>query len=417
MYLATAPLIEEGEGEVCSQTGYQTVSPAQLAGVLGAYLEGGLTLRSVRVYFAALEMKAVRDAARRSRPKRGERRCRYRLDEAVRLTDTLDERAVSREVRRLRKAAVLSLTEDSITLGEAGEGRGAALLPQVACGRSFRRPIPVPRPVLRFLARNTRKALTLTVIAYLLRGLSLERKTGALKGKGTLKVSWVGRLFGLSERAIRYARADLIRRGWISKDEGSYQRKLNRDGAYFELNLGWGRGERRPKPPAPLLQARAGFAPRVVKKEGRFAPPKERPLNYFVSKNHKTSGAPGHPAGVSTKPGEGKPSLRDVKPQDLENFSRTEALYREAVKVGMVRESEASLLNWVAAAIRAKSTQARDPVKLFMGIVRKNLWDHVTQAEEDRARKAIIWYRGAVAPAGSYREAAWPAGPKRSDPV
>ena len=77
----------------------------------------------------------------------------------------------------------------------------------------------------------------LTKLAYVLRGLSLERTTGELRGRGCIKASWIAEHFGLSLRAVRLARSELIESGFIEKDVASFQRKLNRDGSYFEINL------------------------------------------------------------------------------------------------------------------------------------------------------------------------------------
>jgi hypothetical protein len=79
--------------------------------------------------------------------------------------------------------------------------------------------------------------------------------------------------------------------------------------------------------------------------------------------------------------------------EDLLAFPRTEALYRQAVAARWVRDSQASFLNWVGAAVRAKTCQARDPVRVFLGIVKRGLWSYVTDADEERARRAINRYR------------------------
>jgi len=60
-------------------------------------------------------------------------------------------------------------------------------------------------------------------------------------------------------------------------------------------------------------------------------------------------------------------------------------LYGQACKRRIIKESEANFLNFIAAAVRAKSIKDGDPVKGFMGIVRNNLWMNITQAEEKRA--------------------------------
>ena len=79
------------------------------------------------------------------------------------------------------------------------------------------------------------------LIAYMLRGLTISRQGAEVCGKGTAKLSWICAIAGLSERAARYARGELIELGWIERDTGSHQWKLNRDGAYFSVNLDWSR--------------------------------------------------------------------------------------------------------------------------------------------------------------------------------
>ena len=82
-----------------------------------------------------------------------------------------------------------------------------------------------------------------------------------------------------------------------------------------------------------------------------------------------------------------------MKPLDLQDYFRTEELYRQAVARQLVEDSESSFLNWVSAAVRAKTCGAQDPVRVFVGIVRAKLWTHISQADEDRARAAIRRYR------------------------
>jgi hypothetical protein len=45
------------------------------------------------------------------------------------------------------------------------------------------------------------------------------------------------------------------------------------------------------------------------------------------------------------------------------------------------------------AAVRAKTRRARNPVRVFIGIVRKGIWAHLTNADEERARQALNRYR------------------------
>jgi hypothetical protein len=72
-----------------------------------------------------------------------------------------------------------------------------------------------------------------------------------------------------------------------------------------------------------------------------------------------------------------------------------EELYWQAVRKGILRHSESSALNWLASAVRANSVRGGDPVRVFVGIVRRGLWSHVTQAQEERARVALARFREA----------------------
>ena len=53
----------------------------------------------------------------------------------------------------------------------------------------------------------------------------------------------------------------------------------------------------------------------------------------------------------------------------------------------LISGSEADVLNWIAASIRARETE--NPGRVFMGIIKKKLFHHITQAQEDQARRAL----------------------------
>jgi len=87
------------------------------------------------------------------------------------------------------------------------------------------------------------------------------------------------------------------------------------------------------------------------------------------------------------------PDFGNVLPEDLPHLSRMECLFRQAVDRGFLRGSEMDALNFLGASIRARAVKARDPVRVFVGIVRRGLWSHITCAEEERARAALVRYR------------------------
>jgi hypothetical protein len=132
------------------------------------------------------------------------------------------------------------------------------------------------------------------------------------------------------------------------------------------------------------------FAPPTVKKSPDFAPPYKDKKTPYGSKDQKSE------SGFLIKKvggGEGKPILNNIVIEDLQSFYRTEELYFQAIKANWINDSENNFLNFLAAAVRAKTLKSGDPVRVFVGIVKKKYFMHITQAEEERARAAIKKFR------------------------
>jgi hypothetical protein len=370
-----------GTGIVQPHGGYKVITVVQLCNGLAAFDAGRISFRALRIYFATFAAVAVREAAKRSthanrgRPRDG---VLFRTDELAKLAG-LAEGEVRGLLRRLVCSGLLTYSESAITAATHALP-DAETLSQLAAGggRSPRRPVPIPRPLLRLLARSTQPSLVKALVAYLVRGLAIDRRTGELRAKGSVKATWIARVFGLSERAARYARRDLIRSGVITPDGSSSQRKLNRDGAYFVVNLGWdGSPHLDPKEAKP--------APRGAESAVAFAPPGR---DKRTSSELKYQRAPSEDATGGCGRGEGKPTLRSIRPEDLRRVSSVMSLYEQATRAGWLERSEANLRNFVAAAVRA--TQVRgDSARIFVTIVRRRLWHHITLEQEERAVQAI----------------------------
>ena len=395
---------------MCEKDGYKTVTPIQLCNILSAYDEKLISLIALRVYFGCLELIAIREAASRSSKKkfkRGEQKVRFQKKELLRLVSDVSDKSISRALKELTKAGLLSFSESEILITETVLPFAKTILEYVLSGRKATRPIPVARKILQYLSQSKKPALTKTIVAYLLRGLTLDRKTGEVRGKGTVKISWICEAFNISDRAAKTARAELIKIGWISKDENSFQRKLNRDGAYFVININWNRRVLHSEEPkrrdtqkshsvvVPVDNSAASsleFSPLTPQKSAQFSPPIERLKTSYEYKNQKTQRT--EPAGVckTKKTGENKPRIYDVTPEDLGSFSRVEELFFQAAKRGLIEPTEAGAVNFLAAAVRAK-TVSGDAPRVFMGIVRGKLWKNITQADEDRALAALRRFR------------------------
>jgi hypothetical protein len=87
----------------------------------------------------------------------------------------------------------------------------------------------------------------------------------------------------------------------------------------------------------------------------------------------------------------------------LKKPARLENLYRQAVKVGWIEHSEANIRNFACAALRATRAGGRVGA-IFAGIVKKRLWNHITQEQETRALAVLNRFRESRAGAFSIEE-------------
>lgn len=375
---------------------YKTITTGQLGTLLWALQSKELDLRTFRVFMACQEMVAIREAAHRVRSKEGQpypQPVRYTVSQVEKLT-TLATPAVKRALRCLKELGLLSFGEQEIRFGNGYLAGSEALVEELAGGRSVRRPVPVPRTVLRFLAQNDTGGLSKIMAAYLIRGMSIRRRTGEITCAGTVKASWIAEVCGMSRRSVKYAQADLQRRGWITKDTQSFQRKLNRHGAYFQIDPTLSFEEGRKVAIVKSSKPTASIAPPAVSDTPRFAPPNKDKETSIESKDQETScdEASGVCKESERDPISSPPDLRRIQSVDLFRFHRAEALYFQAIERRWIPNSEAMALNFLSAVVRAREV-GEDPPRLLVALVRKGLWHHITQAQEERARQALVRFR------------------------
>ena len=376
-------------------TGYKTLTPIQLGNLLHALAVRQLPWLAARVWLACVELVAIREAAKRVRRLRRDRRVvqsEFQRSELETLTG-LNARSVARALGRLQRIGLVEFKATAITLADLPMPEAGETIRDLAGGRSARRPVPVPRTVLRFLAAQETAALGRVMLGYICRGLSIDRVGGALREAGTVKASWLAETLGLSVRSVRYAQAELREMGWIGKDVGSKQWKLNRHGAWFRINLNWRLPSRESEGAACDATNRVRFARPTPDFCTSVAPPKEDRKTPSESKNQKP-----HPGVFGTGIGKERPAcpkplpaptLANIRLSDLHDRERLRSLRRQAVERGWLPNCEADALNFFAAAVRARSTPARDPVRVFVALIRGRRWGHVTQAQENEARRML----------------------------
>lgn len=359
--------------------GFVFITGTALLSAWEAYRGEIATLLDLRVWLACSELVARRCAARQDRTRK------YTAREIMVLVGSRSESSIRRAISRLERAGLLAWSDSSITVGQVAVTKADDGQPQpldyIGQVSNHARRIPVPRRIVRLLAREGTKVQIATVFGHLLR--CLYYRQGRCRPSGMCKASWIAAAFGVDARNAKAARKELVRRGILMMEPCS-QWFLNRHGPLVTVNLAWGGspGRCRRLPP-----------PRGV--ACRSLPPPIREPELLRIKNQKP---PGAATGVRvTRPENPPPSLRHVVPADLVSPARLAVLHDQAREVGYVNGSEADRLKFFAAAEHAKAIGSTNTPGLFATIVCRRLWSHITQVNEDRARaifrsRYLVWY-------------------------
>lgn len=367
--------------------GHRLVPLRQVAAAWWAYRRGAIRLADLRAWLAAHETAAARGTLPAGR------RPAYRLAELRRLTG-LPDRRIRAALRRLDAAGLLAWDDHAPAFGDGDPALTAT--PEfgafVAAIPNHRRLLPVPRRLLRWLARGARASLIAAALGHLIRGL--YRRDGRLQARGRCKASWVAEAFGIGLRAVKAARAALVAVGWL-KPLDDDQRARNRWGRAFVIDLAWtppgraGGAKSAPPPPPDRTENATPSVPQATPPggEGHQEPAGGRP-----------AGACAGRSGTAAPPILPPPDLREVRPADLGDVGRTDELHRQAAARGLVGPSEADRLRVLAAAEHARAVATRNPGGLFYRLVQRNWWHLLTQADEDAAARRLRASRRAEAP-------------------
>lgn len=359
-----------GEGVRKPAGGFCFVSGIALLSAWAAYRSGRIRLIDLRVWFACLEAVARRCGL-------GEGRApRYRIEELGSLMGGTPVKHIRRSVAKLDRAKLMYWSESSIRILDAKDvANDEELIAMLDSVPNCRRLVPVPRRVVRLIARGARKVLIATILGHLLRCMYYKR--GLCLPEGTCKASWIADVFRVDARNVKAARKHLIALGWLIPI-ATRQWHLNRFGARVRINLGWSGNDVIPASERSPLPVRFGT--------GSPPPNKNKELSSRMKNNQKPGSR--NTAGVQ-KQENSKPTLRNVRLEDLSMPGRLSALLRQAVKEKLVRECEADRLKFFAAAEHARVIATTNPCGLFVTVVRRGLWAYISQSEEDAARRTL----------------------------
>lgn len=306
-----------------------------------------IELRDLRVWLACHEL-----IARRCKLEAG-RTPRYSIEELHGLVGGVGGEHLRRSVRRLEKHGLLRFSEDSIDTipYEVREHPG--------------RPIPVPRPVIRLLAKSRGRAFIATVLGHLLR--CVFYKNGVCRSGGWCKASWVAEAFGVALRAVKEARARLLKLG-VLRTVAADQLRLNRLGSPQVVSLDWSNEP----------------APRHRQSTTESAPPEKHKELSSRRVDHQKPARSTDPAGARTR-AKG-PDLNNVTEADLKDPWRLAALFKQARLRGWVMRTESDILAFFSIAAKAIRVGSSNIPGLFRWLLHARRFDFVSLEDEDRAR-------------------------------
>jgi hypothetical protein len=362
--------------------GYVPICADYLLRAWLAYRQGAISLLDLRVWLACHEL-----VARRCCTDRKLKAC-YRVEELRPMVGGSLPR-LRKAVRSLEATGLLAWQGDSIGLVPMAS-EDETLIAMREAVQNWRRKVPVPRRVIRFLAGCGRKVMIASVLGHLLRCV-YWRDGGCVSG-GRCKSSWVADVFGVDYRNVKAARKELVDSGWL-RPLASPQTALNRWGlpVVVALDHAWAVDRAYTKSPPPIELSTTRLPPPMNNRE-------------LSSRTENQKPGLGRAAGVPMGQA-GEPDLRNIAVCDLKEPRRLDGLYRQAVVSGEVADAPAERLRWFAAAERAVELGTRNPCGFFVRLFRLRLWHFITNAQEDAARLKLNRLDNGLCPSSSRKVA------------
>ncbi len=348
--------------------GYVVITVGQIANICTAKREKRVSFAALRVYLACFEILAKRCVSRGKKPS-------FQVTEIAKLIGGATDDTISRALRELQREKLLNWSETSITINPMLISEEAKEVAE-ALGTSQKRPVPIPRRLLRTLVRHTKPSEVIAALAHCARCLFIKARQ--ITCKGFVKATFIARVFGIAERAVHSARRWLIDLEFLVPQQ-VHQLVMNRWGARFGINLKQG-GKK-------LRKKAVDNSKSESKSQGESAGLKNiNPLKRINNSNNQKPTS-GRRSGILSKTPRNI-SISAITLDDLHRMSSLEKLYQQAISAKWLPASERNARSFVAAAVRATKVPG-DSVRIFVGIVKKQLWNHITHEQEDRAKQVM----------------------------
>ena len=342
--------------------GYKPITAGQIINVC-VLARSGLSTTAYGAYLYCHELVATRCKARG--------KIRYTIGELAKRMKVGEQKA-KEVVEELEEWGLLSWSSSEIRFSTTFVAETYEIAEELKT--SPKRPIPIPRPMIRACARNSKTTEVIAALAHFIRCLFKDGKV--INSKGCIKASEISRIFGISKRSVLAARKWLLGKKFLLKIP-VHQLVLNKWGQWFYVNI-WLKSKRKKPKFAPLKQL-PSITTNQYKSDGTC-------INNKSIKNGK--------AGYLRR-SKRRPDIKNILPDDLKRVGTMLILYRQALKAGWFpNHSRAYLENFIAAGTRGFIVGGESPrsVRIFIGIIKKGLFGYITGAQRERAYRAMKRY-------------------------
>lgn len=346
--------------------GFCLIPASHLVAAWWAYKRGIIKLVDLRVWLATFEVLARRCAM-------GEgRKPRFTFAEFKPLVGGVGGEHTKRSIGRLTSAGLIRWSETSIehtcTMEAVGEGRSLSETLDLVTNR--RRRVPMPRRVVRLLAKSSQSSLIATTLGHALRCLYFRSR--AVRSDGLCKASWIAELFEIDERSVKRARSELAASGLLLLGTAR-QFVLNRYGLPVSFALDWAGDQ-------------SGLSPREQFPTIKLPPPMKTGISLPRSENQKLRDP--NRNGVRKRTSRGT-SLGNVRTQDLTRLESLRVIAQSWARSRGRRLTEQDELLVFMAARHAIRVGRTNPCGLFAWTLRRSEWGYMSLADEDAGRQDL----------------------------
>lgn len=346
--------------------GFVFVSATGLLAAWWAYKRRFIQFRDFRAWLACHELLAQRCGLQQGRTPH------FTVRELEALVGGVGGEHIRASIRRLERVGLLHWSTERLrpasTVTEIRSGDPDDLAAFVQCVQNHRRKVPVPRKLLKLLARESRPVFVATALGHLLR--CMYYRQSMCRGNGLCKASWIAGVFEVDGRNVKAARQELVERRIVFRQPT--QPRRSRAGLAMCFNFEWGKRASREIPPQAALPTSE-------------IPPLRRTGNSFGRSTNQKPGS-GASAGVRKRTA---PNMAHVLHADLAMPDRLLVLLADAHRRGLVGSSDAERLQFCCAAAHALRLGTSNPCGMFATVVRRGLWHYASHADEDVGRRTL----------------------------